>query len=48
MIEAMEVVVGNNDSLGGDLAAAEEDNEVFISPLSCFSYFDMWTELIST
>lgn len=27
MIEAMEVVVGNNDSLGGELAAAEADNE---------------------
>lgn len=27
MIEAMEVVVGNNDSLGGELATAEADNE---------------------
>ncbi|KAK1374798.1 S1 motif domain-containing protein [Heracleum sosnowskyi] len=27
MIEAMEVVVGNNDALGGELVAAEADNE---------------------
>lgn len=40
MIEAMEAVVGNHDSMGGELAAAEADNEVFTFTFIILSYCD--------